>query len=70
MLRRHPGQWFLSFDHDDPLAARFWPAVVAAVAEGPIDSSDHYPPEIAYPVTWLRFRVARVLSDPEDISAR
>ena len=33
------------------------PPVFAAVAGGPIDTTDRYPPEVSYPATWLRFHV-------------
>jgi predicted acetyltransferase len=57
MFRRHPGEWLLAFDHDNFEAARFWPSVVAAIADGSAGSSDRYPPEVSYPGTWLRFAV-------------
>jgi predicted acetyltransferase len=59
MLRRHPGRWQLSFDHANQAAARFWPGVVAEIAEGPVDSNDAYPPEVVRAETVLRFRVPR-----------
>lgn len=57
MFRRHPGEWLLAFDHANAGAVRFWPAVVAAIADGPVRSNDRYPPEVPYPGTWLRFTV-------------
>lgn len=57
MFRRHPGEWLLAFDHANLAAARFWPSVVAAIADGPVGCSDRYPPEVSYPGTWLRFSV-------------
>jgi hypothetical protein len=51
MLRRHPGQWLLAFDHANHAAAQFWPATVAAIADGPVESCDRYPPEAAIPGT-------------------
>ena len=59
MLRRHPGRWQLTFQHANLAAARFWPAVVAVIAEGSIQSDDAYPPVVARPETALRFRVSR-----------
>lgn len=29
----HPGVWTLAFDHDNPGAAAFWPALIESVAE-------------------------------------
>jgi predicted acetyltransferase len=57
MLRRHPGEWLLAFDHANHAAARFWPPTVAAIADGRIDESDRHPPEVSHPGTWLRFHV-------------
>lgn len=57
MFLRHPGKWLLAFDHDNFEASRFWPSVVAAIADGPAGSSDRYPPEVSYPGTWLRFAI-------------
>lgn len=57
MFLRHPGEWLLAFDHVNSEAAQFWPSVVAAIADGPVDSSNRYPPEVSYPGTWLRFNV-------------
>jgi predicted acetyltransferase len=57
MFLRHPGKWLLAFDHDNSEAAGFWPFVAAAVADGPVGSSDRFPPEVSYPGTWLRFAV-------------
>lgn len=57
LFNRHPGEWVLAFDHSNAEAARFWPALVAAVADGPVTSSDRFPPEVSYPGTWLRFEV-------------
>jgi predicted acetyltransferase len=51
MFRRHPGEWLLAFDHANLAAARFWPSVVAAIADGRVDSDDRYPPEVSYPGT-------------------
>jgi predicted acetyltransferase len=57
MLRRHPGPWQLTFYHANQLAARFWPFAVPAVADGPVESHDVYPPQVKYAETILRFRV-------------
>jgi predicted acetyltransferase len=57
MLRRHPGRWRLSFYHANHAAARFWPAVVAAIAESPVESRDAHPPEVIRSETVLRFSV-------------
>jgi len=59
LLRRHPGPWQLSFQHANQAAARFWPGVVAAIAEGPVQSIDARPPEVTHPEVTLRFRVPR-----------
>ncbi|MEE1806698.1 GNAT family N-acetyltransferase [Streptomyces sp. BE133] len=58
MFRRHPGQWTLAFDHANRSAARFWPGVVASVADGPVQCEDRHPPDAAYSGSWLRFRIA------------
>jgi predicted acetyltransferase len=63
LLHRHPGRWRLAFDHANRAAARFWPDVVAAIADGPVEHHDAYPPEAARPETVLRFRVAVVTGD-------
>jgi hypothetical protein len=50
------GGWLLAFDHANHAAVRFWPPVVAAVAGGPIDTTDRYPPEVSYPATPVHAR--------------
>jgi predicted acetyltransferase len=57
MLRRHPGPWQLAFDHANHSAARFWQHVTSTIADGPIHRTDRYPPDVAYPGTWLRLHV-------------
>jgi predicted acetyltransferase len=57
MFGRHPGEWLLAFDHANLAAAQFWPAIVTAMADGPVSSSDRYPPDVSFPGTWLRFHV-------------
>lgn len=57
MFLRHPGEWLLTFDHDNAEAARFWPSVVEAVASGPVARSDRLRPDVTYPATSLRFAV-------------
>jgi predicted acetyltransferase len=57
MFGRHPGLWQLSFDHANQPAAEFWLRVTASIADGPLQRTDRYPPEVAYPGTWLRLHV-------------
>jgi predicted acetyltransferase len=57
MFRRHPGPWQLAFDHASHPAAQFWPRVTASIADGPVQRTDRYPPDVAYPGTWLRLHV-------------
>lgn len=57
MFRRHPGPWQLAFDHANHPAAQFWPRVTASIAEGPVQRTDRYPPDVAYSGTWLRLHV-------------
>lgn len=57
MFRRHPGPWQLAFDHANHPAAQFWPRVTASIADGPVQRTDRYPPDVAYPGTWLRLHV-------------
>lgn len=57
VLRRHPGSWRLSFDHANRAACRFWPGLVAAAAEGPVQIEERIPPAVEHAVTCLRFRV-------------
>lgn len=57
MFRRHPGPWQLAFDHANHPAAQFWPRVTALIADAPLQRTDRYPPEVAYPGTWLRLNV-------------
>jgi len=57
MFRRHPGRWQLAFDHANHLAARFWPRLTSSVADGPVQRTDRYPPDVAYPGTWLRLHI-------------
>jgi len=56
MLGRHPGHWRLSFWHPNQVAARFWPGVVAAIADGAVESDSEHPPEVVRAETTLRFR--------------
>lgn len=57
VLGRHPGPWTLRFDRANDAAARFWPRVVAAAADGPVRRHDHLPPEVPHAASTLRFRV-------------
>jgi predicted acetyltransferase len=57
MFYRHPGPWQVAVDHANHAASRFWQQVTAAVAHGPVRSIDRYPPDVAYPGTWLRLHV-------------
>jgi len=57
MFRRHPGLWQLAFDHANHPAARFWLHVTGTIADGPIDRTDRYPPDVPYPGTRLRLHV-------------
>jgi predicted acetyltransferase len=57
MFRRHPGPWQLAFDHANHPAAQFWSRVTASIADGPIQRTDRYPPDVAYPGTRLRLNV-------------
>ena len=57
MFRRHSGPWQLAFDHANHPAARFWPRVTASIADGVVQRTDRYPPDVAYPGTLLRLQV-------------
>ena len=57
MFRRHPGPWQLTFDHANHHAARFWPRVTGTIADGLIDRTERYPPDVEYPGTRLCFHV-------------
>ena len=57
MFHRHPGLWQLAFDHANHPAAQFWPRVAAGVADGPLQRTDRYPPDVTYPGTWLHLHV-------------
>ncbi|WP_328918058.1 MULTISPECIES: GNAT family N-acetyltransferase [unclassified Streptomyces] len=70
LFRRHPGKWTLSFDHANRNAARFWPGVVAEVADGPVHRQDRHPPDVSYPGTWLRFRIAAADVEPHPLELR
>lgn len=56
VLRRHPGQWELAFQDENPQAARFWRAVVAEVDPNyreerrPVPGKPHIAPDV-----WLMF---------------
>ncbi|MFD8495517.1 GNAT family N-acetyltransferase [Amycolatopsis sp. NPDC059657] len=54
----HPGEWTLSFDHDNAPAAAFWPGIVRAVATGAVEVDDAHKHESGAPSTRLRFQVA------------
>jgi predicted acetyltransferase len=60
MFRRHPGPWQLHFDHANHPAAQFWSRVTTSVADGPLQRTDRYPPDVAYPGTWLHLHVQPV----------
>ena len=62
MFRRHPGRWQLAFDHANHPATQFWLRVTATVASGPILRTERYPPDVAYPGTWLRLHVPAAAS--------
>jgi predicted acetyltransferase len=57
MFRRHPGPWELAFDHANHPAAQFWLRVASSIADGPVQRTERYPPEVAYPGTRLRLHV-------------
>jgi predicted acetyltransferase len=59
MFRRHPGPWQLAFDHANYPAAQFWPRVTASIADGPVQRTDRYPPDVTHPDSWLRLVVRR-----------
>jgi hypothetical protein len=52
-----PRPWQLTFDDANHPAARFWPYVTGAIADGPIQRTKRYTPDAAYPRTWLRLHV-------------
>ncbi|MDQ7804837.1 GNAT family N-acetyltransferase [Amycolatopsis sp. A133] len=54
LFTRHPGEWTLSFDRNNPPAAALWRSVVAEAATGGITETER-PPPIAG--TRLRFTV-------------
>ncbi|KDN18192.1 GNAT family N-acetyltransferase [Amycolatopsis rifamycinica] len=54
LFARHPGEWTLSFDRNNPPAAALWRSVVAEVATGGTTETER-PPPIAG--TRLRFTV-------------
>jgi predicted acetyltransferase len=56
MFLRHPGRWMLQFDAANEEAAAFWPAVVAALAAGAVESRPKAATS-AFPGTELRFDV-------------
>ncbi|WP_203601344.1 GNAT family N-acetyltransferase [Streptomyces sp. SID9727] len=58
MFQRHPGPWALAFDSANHNAARFWPGVIAGVADGPVQCEERHPPDAAYSRSWFRFRIA------------
>jgi predicted acetyltransferase len=58
LFRRFPGRWRLEFDHANLAASRFWPVVVAEVADGPVNQRDLLPPEVDHPCTQLLFTTA------------
>ncbi|REF34693.1 GNAT family N-acetyltransferase [Thermasporomyces composti] len=58
LFRRFPGDWQLEYDHANVPATRFWPQVVEAVADGPIEARDLYPPDVDYPCRELRFHTS------------
>ena len=62
MFRRHPGPWQLAFDHANHPAARFWPHVTGTIADGPVHRTERYPPDVAYPRTWLRLHVRAAMT--------
>jgi predicted acetyltransferase len=55
LFRRFPGRWQLEFDHANKTGRAFWPAVVADVADGPVETREAGPPEFDHPCTQLRF---------------
>jgi predicted acetyltransferase len=59
MFRRHPGPWQLAFDHANYPAAQFWPRVTASIADGPVQRTDRYPPDVTRPGAWLHLTVRR-----------
>lgn len=55
LFQRHPGPWTLSYLLDNQPAARFWPALVDAVASGPVSRREQQPPEVRAPKIRLQF---------------
>lgn len=57
MLRQHPGSWQLAVDHANHQAARFWLRLTNVISEGPVTRTEKYPPEVAFPGSWLSLRI-------------
>jgi predicted acetyltransferase/N-acetylglutamate synthase-like GNAT family acetyltransferase len=55
LLCGRPGRWEVAFDVANEEASRFWPAVVASVATGPVECSRETPPARTYDQVVLRF---------------
>jgi predicted acetyltransferase len=57
LFAQHPGEWTLSFDHNNNPAAALWRLVASSVATGPVTEIDRFPPEAEVASTRLRFLV-------------
>jgi predicted acetyltransferase len=55
LFARFPGRWQLEFDDANAAGRAFWPAVVAEVATGDVESRSVGPPEFDHRCTQLRF---------------
>jgi predicted acetyltransferase/N-acetylglutamate synthase-like GNAT family acetyltransferase len=58
LFRGRPGRWEVAFDVANEEAARFWPAVVASAATGPVDCTRATPPARTHEQVVLRFSTA------------
>lgn len=57
LFQRHPGPWTLAYLHHNTAAARLWPALAAAVADGAVRHEEQHPPAVPLAKSRLRFEV-------------
>jgi len=55
LFTRRPGRWEVAYDVANEEASRFWPSVVAAAAEGPVECGREGPPRRTHDEIVLRF---------------